>query len=152
MTSTQPRGPRFAVPVEPSALLAATFHRGQVSELRHSVAAHAEASGLTGERLDDFVLAVHELITNAVRHGGGRGRLQLWPTTGAVCCEVSDHGTGIDTDRLANRRRPAPDTAGGWGLWLARRLSDEMAVETGPTGTTVRISASLTGERPAPTG
>ncbi|MFI6762951.1 ATP-binding protein [Micromonospora sp. NPDC050417] len=157
MTSSAPRTPHPVLPVEPSLpaggtapLLAETFHREQVTALRHSVAAHAEASGLAGQRLDDFVLVVNELITNAVLHGGGQGRLRLWPATGAVCCEVSDHGTGIGADRLADRRRPGPESAGGWGLWLARRLSDEMAVETGPAGTTVRITARLTGDHPPP--
>ncbi|WP_329104196.1 ATP-binding protein [Micromonospora sp. NBC_01699] len=149
MTSTAPRTPRTVVPIDAPPPLTETFDRARVTELRHSVAAFAEASGLTGERLDDFVLVVNELITNAVRHGGGRGRLRLWRASGTVTCEISDHGSGIDADRLDDRRRPAPDTTGGWGLWLARRLSDELVVQTGPAGTTVRISASLTTDEPA---
>ncbi len=85
------------------------------------------------------MLAVNELITNAVRHGGGQGWLRLWQEPGLVLCEVSDHGTGISVQRLDDRDRPAPDIAGGWGLWLARELTDAMEVETGSAGTTVRI-------------
>jgi anti-sigma regulatory factor (Ser/Thr protein kinase) len=131
------------VSIEPSLLIAEAFDQAQVTELRHSVASCAHASGLSGQRLDDFVLAVNELITNAVRHGGGQGWLRLWHQSGDLVCEVADHGHGISIQRLGDRSRPAPDTAGGWGLWLARELSDTMAVETGVQGTTVRITAAL---------
>ncbi|MGW4501143.1 ATP-binding protein [Micromonospora sp. NPDC004336] len=143
MTNAEPPAPRTVVPIEPSLLIAEAFEQAQVTELRHSVTSCAHASGLTGQRLDDFVLAVNELITNAVRHGGGRGWLRLWRQPERLVCEVSDHGRGISTQRLGDRSRPAPDTAGGWGLWLARELSDAMEVDTGAAGTTVRISATV---------
>jgi serine/threonine-protein kinase RsbW len=98
---------------------------------------------MVGQRLDDFVLAVNELLTNAVRHGGGKGRVRLWRRGDEVVCEVSDHGTGFDDTRLSAGTKPPPDTPGGWGLWLADKLSDRMEVDTGPSGTTVRISALL---------
>jgi anti-sigma regulatory factor (Ser/Thr protein kinase) len=150
MTDADNLAPRTVVPIDVSPLLTQTFNRGQVTELRHSVASCAAASGLAGQRLDDFVLAVNELITNAVRHGGGRGDLRMWRAAREVVCEVSDGGAGIAADRLADRDRPAPGTAGGWGLWLARTLADEMVVRTGPAGTTVRVSAALGRVAPTP--
>nr|MDT0657812.1 ATP-binding protein [Micromonospora sp. DSM 115978] len=152
MTDAEPVVPRTVVPIDVSPLLTRTFDRGQVTDLRHAVASCAGAVGLTGQRLDDFVLAVNELITNAVRHGGGRGRLLLWRGTHEVVCEVSDSGLGIDADQLADRGRPVPGTAGGWGLWLARELADEMLVRTGPAGTTVRVSSALGRSEPATSG
>lgn len=143
MTNAEPPAPRTVVPIEPSLLIAEAFTQAQVTELRHSVTSCAHAAGLAGQRLDDFVLAVNELITNAVRHGGGQGRLRLWHGAGELVCEVADHGHGISARRLSDRARPAPDTAGGWGLWLARELSDTMAVETGQAGTVVRITTAL---------
>ncbi|MFJ8688037.1 ATP-binding protein [Micromonospora wenchangensis] len=142
MTNAELPTPRTVVPIEPSLLIAEAFDQAQVTELRHSVSSCAHAAGLAGQRLDDFVLAVNELITNAVRHGGGRGWLRLWRRPGELVCEVSDHGSGISEQRLDDRSRPAPDTAGGWGLWLARELSDAMEVESGAAGTTVRISTA----------
>jgi serine/threonine-protein kinase RsbW len=144
MTNAESRTPRTVVPIEHALLIADAFDQAQVTELRHSVAACARSAGLRDERLDDFVLAVNELITNAVRHGGGQGWLQLWGEPGLVSCEVSDHGRGISAESLENRSRPAPETAGGWGLWLARELTDAMDVETGPAGTRVRITATTT--------
>ncbi|MFC3501166.1 ATP-binding protein [Micromonospora krabiensis] len=141
MTNADPDPPRTVVPIEPSLLIADAFDQAQVTELRHSVTSCAHAAGLRGERLDDFVLAVNELITNAVRHGGGQGSLRLWRQGDELVCEVADHGHGISAERLGDRSRPEPATVGGWGLWLARQLSDTMAVESGDTGTLVRITA-----------
>lgn len=147
MTNAEPPAPRTVVPIEPSVLITEAFDKGQVTELRHAVTSCARGAGLAGQRLDDFVLAVNELITNAVRHGGGQGRLRLWQQDGQLVCEVADHGQGISEQQLNDRDRPAPDAAGGWGLWLARELSDAMAVETGEAGTIVRISAALAAPR-----
>ncbi|MFR9780194.1 ATP-binding protein [Micromonospora sp. MS34] len=143
MTNAEPPAPRTVVPIEPSLLIAEAFDQAQVTELRHSVTSCAHVSGLSGQRLDDFVLAINELITNAVRHGGGQGWLRLWREDGELVCEVADHGHGISAQRLSDRNRPAPDKAGGWGLWLARQLSDTMAVESGEAGTVVRITAEV---------
>ncbi|MFB9235314.1 ATP-binding protein [Plantactinospora siamensis] len=143
MTNAESPRPRTVLPIESSLLLSDSFGPAEVTDLRHTVTSFAGESGLTGSRLEDFVLAVNELITNAVRHGGGRGSIRLWREGPAVICEVSDTGRGISAERLGDGRRPAPDTAGGWGLWLAKQLSDEMIVESSDLGTTVRISASL---------
>jgi serine/threonine-protein kinase RsbW len=48
-----------------------------------------------GDRCDDLVLAVNELATNAIRHGGGRGRLTIEYATGAMTVEVRDWGSGV---------------------------------------------------------
>jgi anti-sigma regulatory factor (Ser/Thr protein kinase) len=113
-----------------------------VTPLRHAVASAAARAGLRGERLDDFVVAVNELLTNAVRHGGGAGHVTMWRSGASVVCEVSDRGAGLQRpDRLA---RPAPDTPGGWGLWLAGELTDELEIKSGEAGTAVRIASRIT--------
>jgi anti-sigma regulatory factor (Ser/Thr protein kinase) len=118
-------------------MISEVFDRSRITPLRHTVAALAGKAGLTGERLEDFVVAVNELLTNVVRHGGGTGHLALWSSDGTVICEVRDHGGGLDS---VTPRRPAPDQPGGWGLWLVRELTDTCAIKTGPGGTAVRIS------------
>ena len=122
-------------------LLSETFDRSSITPLRHAVASCAAAAGLTGERLDDFVVAVNELLTNAVRHGGGLGRVAMWAAGDRVVCEVSDSGTGLATSRPEHPVRPAADQPGGWGLWLAEELTDSFELVTGADGTTVRVSS-----------
>lgn len=137
------QAPRIAPLVAPSPLLTEAIDPDRVTELRHILAERLHAAGLIGQPLDDFVLAVNELLTNVVRHGGGSGRLQVWRDGPAVVCEVSDRGPGLGAEHLGRHDRPAPGTVGGWGLWLANRLSDSMAVWTSPAGTTVRLTATL---------
>ncbi|HYN93520.1 MAG TPA: ATP-binding protein [Pilimelia sp.] len=128
----------------PGELIRRPFDRSGITDLRHAVAHCAAAAGLAGQALDDFVLVVNELATNAVRHGGGQGRLRLWRADGRIFCEIADRGSGIAAGSASGLDRPPPLSAGGWGLWLAHQLSDHLSVSTSPGGTTVQISAATT--------
>jgi serine/threonine-protein kinase RsbW len=93
------------------------------------------------------VVAVNELLTNAVRHGGGGGRLTLLHLGDRVVCEVRDDGPGLAAP-LGEPRRPSSDQPGGWGLWLAEELTDTFDLVTGAGGTTVRVSSRTTLREP----
>ena len=108
--------------------------------LRALVTARARAFGLARPRTEDLVLAVHELATNSVRHGGGRGTCRLWQEGAALVCEVSDRGW--ITDPQAGRRRPPVDQPGGRGLWRVNQLCDGVEVRSSPDGTVVRVRMS----------
>lgn len=71
-------GPPVSHPTPQHVLLSQSFDGGQLAMLRRSVAKHAADAGLQDGRRQDFVLAVDEVVTNAVRHGGGHGRLEVW--------------------------------------------------------------------------
>ena len=104
-------------PLDPSTgvvgLLESRFDAAGVTALRHRVADCVAAAGLAGERLDDFVLAVYELLTNAVRHGGGSGGLRLWHDGRQVACEVVDRGRGFDATG-GTGPRPLAASPGRW--------------------------------------
>ena len=124
-------------------LLSEVFNHSRVTALRHAVASAARSGGLAGDRLDDFVVAVNELLTNAVRHGGGWGRVALWRDGTSVVCEVSDHGVGLPASRMKPPERPRPNQPGGRGLWLAGRLTDTLDIDSDDAGTAVRISSRV---------
>jgi anti-sigma regulatory factor (Ser/Thr protein kinase) len=129
---------------EPSTpLFSQAFTRAQITAVRHAVTECAAGNGLSGQRLEDFALAVNELVTNAVRHAGGQGRVRLWRVDGSLCCEVTDHGPGIPGHRVEPRRPPPAFATDGRGLWLVNQLCDDVRIATGPAGTTVRIVATL---------
>jgi serine/threonine-protein kinase RsbW len=124
-------------------LLAESFDHSSITALRHLVASCVRLAGLSGERLDDFVVAINELLTNAVRHGGGLGRVALWRQDRELVCEVSDSGAGLAEPRPLAHARPAADQPGGWGLWLAQELTDSFQLTSGIGGTTVRVASRL---------
>ncbi len=144
-------------------LLDVVFGWTDIAELRHLVAAHCEAAGLMGSRLEDFVLAVHEIAANAIVHAGESGRLVLQRVAGGLRCLVADTipeaaGTcpaprsGEDElpepSRTADHRdsdTPAAPVGAvnGRGLWLAATLADELTINSGPESTTVSLYMQL---------
>jgi anti-sigma regulatory factor (Ser/Thr protein kinase) len=118
------------------------FDAERLHALRAALAAHAEDLGATPEQVERLLIVGGELATNAIRHGGGSGRLRLWRDGALLRCQISDHGPGI-ADPTAGSRRPEPTALGGRGLWIVRRLCQDIAIETGPNGTTVTAAIAL---------
>jgi anti-sigma regulatory factor (Ser/Thr protein kinase) len=113
------------------------FQAGTLNDLRGFVAEHAAAAGLSQPRSYDLVLAVNEVATNSVRHGGGHGRLRMWVDGEIVISEVRDDGH-IDLP-LVGRERPAAGQIGGHGLWLVNQLCELVQIRSFPTGSVVRL-------------
>jgi anti-sigma regulatory factor (Ser/Thr protein kinase) len=142
--------PTDAAPPRPAAVsLDQPFDVEGLYGLRSAVSAHGSHLGLSDRRLEDLVLIANELATNAIRHGGGGGRLVLWGDDGAVHCQVSDAGPGL-TDPANAGTRPVPVGAvDGRGLWIARRLSDGFHVASGPEGATLTATVILGNDQSA---
>ncbi|GGS91670.1 hypothetical protein GCM10010156_57440 [Planobispora rosea] len=121
-------------------LLVRDFDLGTLVAVRHEVEQCSERHGLSGLALYRFIVAVNEITTNAVRHGGGTGRLRLWRTDGRICCEVTDRGPGMPASSADHRPVP-PESSGGRGLWLARHGVRRFTVRTGTGGTSVTLEA-----------
>jgi anti-sigma regulatory factor (Ser/Thr protein kinase) len=134
------RADALAAPMRgaPAGAHVAAFGPEGVRALRREIGALAEHVGLTRSRTDDLVLAVNEVVTNSIRHGGGQGVLRTWIDGDAVVCEVSDGGR-ID-DPLVGRRRPESAAPGGRGLWLAHQLCDLVQIRSDGDGTVVRMT------------
>jgi anti-sigma regulatory factor (Ser/Thr protein kinase) len=135
----QPSVPAEEVPLD------LRFDTDGLYAVRSSVAAHAGHLGASMQVVQRVLIVASELATNAVRHGGGRGRLRLWVADGRLHCEVSDSGRGL-ADIMAGTERPAPTAPGGRGLWISRQLADEFAIESGPHGTACRFAINLDGD------
>ena len=110
--------------------------------VRHEVTARLN-TGPLGDRQHGFVLAINEVITNAVLHAGGQGRIVLWATSALVCCTVTDSGPGIPEQFHRPPEVPAAFEVGGRGIWLAHQLCDEVTIATGPIGTTIELCVRL---------
>jgi anti-sigma regulatory factor (Ser/Thr protein kinase) len=133
-------------------LLDTAFGWTDITRLRGLVAKHCAAAGLTGSRLDDFVLAVHEISANAVVHAGAGGRLVLRRVTNGLRCLIADtipktppsgpapcHGD--DGRAISGGAGEADD--GGPGLWLAATLADDLSITSSPVSTIVSLFMRL---------
>jgi anti-sigma regulatory factor (Ser/Thr protein kinase) len=131
-------------------LLDVAFGWADFTRLRRLVAGQCAAVGLTGSRLDEFVLAVHEIAANAVMHAGGGGRLILRRTANGLRCLICGHPLHGGADPVAPGGRVPRARGGsepcepagaesGRGLWLAAQLTDELSITQGPDGTTVSL-------------
>lgn len=111
------------------------------AEAREVVARLAARAGLRGEKADDLVLAVNEVVTNAFLHGRPPVSLRGWSGRDGVLVAVQDRGAGI-ADDFAGVMPPLQDdrTLGGRGVPLARMCSDLMSFRLGADGFTVRLA------------
>lgn len=85
---------------------------------------------IAAEAADTVILVVSELVTNALRHGGGTCTLDLTAHPGAV--EVAVHDDGPRAPRMRS-----PDLnggAGGFGWPMVNHLARATAVTRHPTG------------------
>ncbi len=140
----------FARPLpEPTGPVNVFVRNGRpLQALREFVAEHARAAHVAPARIEDLVLAAHEVAGNSLRHGGTDPIVRMWrhsePAAGdavgrqTVVCEVRDRGV-ID-DPLAGRLLPGIDRQDGRGLWLAGELCELAQVRSAPAfGTVVRL-------------
>lgn len=115
------------------------FGPDDLRQVRETV--RAVASERIPDRVEDAVLAVHEIAVNSVVHGGGHGILRIEETPRALVFTVED---GDGTGSVPVMGRLATEATSGRGLWLAQQLSDELTIDTRPSLTRVGVHLTLT--------
>jgi anti-sigma regulatory factor (Ser/Thr protein kinase) len=115
-----------------------TFTGDGLGATRAAALRHARDAGFGRDRADDLALAVHEIATNSVLHGGGTGVLRVWTEPSTLVCEIADRGWLRDP--LAGRAMPEFGEEGGRGLWLAHQLCDLVQVRSRAGRTVIRLS------------
>ncbi|GIH92214.1 ATP-binding protein [Planobispora siamensis] len=95
--------------------------------LRELVRLHGGHNGLTGERLEDLVLAVNEALTNVFDHGGRSGLIIARGHAEGVTVEICDVGGRLTAEHLAAAHLNPAGTS-GFGLWVIQHLCDEVTL------------------------
>jgi anti-sigma regulatory factor (Ser/Thr protein kinase)/putative methionine-R-sulfoxide reductase with GAF domain len=111
-----------------------------IAPVRTDLRRYIMGQGMNDGRLHEILMAVHEIVTNAVVHGGGGAVLTMSADEAGLRVVVTDTGPGISPERLSDTDLPDAETMGGRGLWLARTFSDELTISTGPDGTSVTMT------------
>ncbi|RZT85227.1 anti-sigma regulatory factor (Ser/Thr protein kinase) [Pseudonocardia sediminis] len=135
-----------AIPAPAPELLGAPHHEmelgvDELPRIRTLVETVLRERDCPDDRLDDAILAINEVATNAVEHGRGPARLTLWAEPEGCVAEVHDRGE-LD-DPLLGLVAPGPGQDRGWGLWVARQASDYLRVWLDEAGTHVRIHVTV---------
>jgi anti-sigma regulatory factor (Ser/Thr protein kinase) len=122
-------------------LLDLRFTLAGLATARRRLACCLAQAELHETRAEDFLLAVHEVMCNAIQHGGGSGQVILYRDASMLRCEVTDHGPGLSHDKIP-RTPPGLGTCGR-GLWLVHELTDSVTISANGHGTFVALQIRL---------
>jgi hypothetical protein len=128
------------LPLPGTRLAERTFRQSDLPAIRRFAAAFGARAGIKAGRHADFVLAVSEAAACALSYGPCAARLRLWTVGTRALGE-------IHADEALLRQGPPgvrQDGAETLRRWLLRQLCDDVSVEPGPHGVTVRFSVGLT--------
>ncbi|MDF3147782.1 MULTISPECIES: ATP-binding protein [unclassified Streptomyces] len=117
------------------------------SYVRSVVAEHWRApSGPASERaVMDLLLVVSELVTNAIRHGGGLAGFELALLPEGVKLSVHDYSDAVPSAAYGPGTLPRTHEGSGYGWPLIIRLSREILIERRREGgKTVGVLVPLT--------
>jgi anti-sigma regulatory factor (Ser/Thr protein kinase) len=131
-------------PLESTEPVLAVTDVDDFAALRHAVTGALAPLRAHPERAEDFLLAVDEMTSNAIRHGAPPVSLRLWIAEDRVVCAVGDGGPGWDDPFAGYGPAHGEDLSrGGMGLWLARQLCDHVDISGDPArdgGVRVRLT------------
>jgi anti-sigma regulatory factor (Ser/Thr protein kinase) len=104
-----------------------------------------DKTDLPAAEIDDLVLAVSEIVDNALRYGRSPVRVRIWADAEHMVVTVHDTGEGPG-DPFAGLL-PAARDIGGRGLWITHQVCSQVALHRDDTGFTVRLTAGRPGAR-----
>ncbi|GAA1435471.1 ATP-binding protein [Streptomyces thermospinosisporus] len=101
-----------------------------------TVRAHRTSQGRTPHPGDmiDLSLVVSELVTNAIRHGGGLAGFDVMTTADGVRIAVHDHSDVIPQAALGGADLPPMHQGNGYGWPLVTRLTSRIDARRRPAG------------------
>lgn len=119
-------GPDFEVALVPDL--------GALAPLRREVAARLDAGVLGSVTVENLLLVLSELATNAIQatapDGAGAAVLvRVRPRSAAVIAEVENTGPAFVEASALAEQQVAGDAEGGRGLVIVRALTDEVTIQ-----------------------
>jgi anti-sigma regulatory factor (Ser/Thr protein kinase) len=135
------------LPEPPAAARTARFDGASLAATRAFVADRARAAGFAPFGVESMVVAVNEVATNSLRHGGEGGVVRIWQDGDVLVCEVVGGGSLLHP--LVGREEPGSDQESGRGLWLVNQLCDLVQIRSSGGRTAVRLHLRRRADRTA---
>ncbi|GLY99439.1 sensor histidine kinase [Actinoplanes sp. NBRC 103695] len=98
--------------------------------------------GISRDEIEDLVVAVSEVVTNAMLYGRAPIRMRVWSGPDRVVAEVTDTGPG-PKDPFAGLLPIGPEGPGGRGLWIVNQSCNHVTMARDPDGFTLRLTAGV---------
>ncbi|MGW2786238.1 ATP-binding protein [Streptomyces populi] len=137
--------PADRTPSAGGAITSAATARDHVRKLLRE---HGRTGGENPDAIVDVLLVVSELVTNAIRHGGGLAGFDATLTDEGVRLAVRDNSDVVPVQAYGTGEIPRTHRAhrtNGYGWPLIIRISDAVTVEPCPGGgKTIRVFVPLT--------
>jgi anti-sigma regulatory factor (Ser/Thr protein kinase) len=92
------------------------------------------------DEVEDLVVAVSEVVTNAILHGKAPVEVRIWPGGDRIVVTVTDAGDG-PADPFAGLLPSADDDISGRGLWITYQCVNHVTTVRRPGRFTIRLTA-----------
>jgi anti-sigma regulatory factor (Ser/Thr protein kinase) len=139
-----PSLPLPRLPVEDGDPVFAADDAPTLAGLRHQLGAVIASLVADRDQQEDLHLGAAEIAANAFRHGARPVSARVWADGDRVICVITDGGTTYSDPLSGFIPAHGLDlSAGGMGLWLARKLWDHVDVLPTEQGLSVRLSTRV---------
>jgi anti-sigma regulatory factor (Ser/Thr protein kinase) len=122
-------------------------HAGPTAVLTDPAPAEARAAvrrvdpgRVAGDEVEDLVVAVSEVVTNAILHGRAPVEMRIWSGGDRIVVTVSDAGPGPADPYAGMVLSDARDTSGR-GLWITQQCVNHVTAVRRPGRFTIRLTA-----------
>lgn len=108
---------------------------------RHAVIETSRGTSLASGEVDDLIVAVSEVVTNAILHGRPPTTVRAWAGPNRIVVTIHDLGAGPSDPFVGLLPTARADGEGGFGLWIAHQLCRRVTLDADEDGFTVRLVA-----------
>ena len=135
----------MAEQVKHEVILNIPIHPNMELVAAHTASIIAEIMDFEENHIDEIQLAIIETCINAFEHSNSKDRkvtVTYVLTDDELELKITDHGTGFGMDKtkiLTGEARAQAMQKRGWGLEIIREMMDEVEVDSGDEGTTIRM-------------